>query len=185
MKNLYFLILIFPSLSYAVTASVGSHVPYFNQAQVSETGATQKVDINPYFGIGTQIWLFDSHYFLPEFAYSYYLDNPSGSSREIFFLHYDFGYTLNDFFLLRYGLTTHYYRIKGEGGNTKLKNGNSSQSFPNPDETITTHFTTLDLGAETFFRQRTRSVRFDLNLMNFKDFDHTSFNYILTVNFYL
>ena len=185
MKKLSLLFLVYSSSTWAYIASVGSHVPYFNQAQVNESGSTQKIDINPYFGIGTNYHIYERHYFLPEFAYSYYLDNPSGSSREVYFLHYDFGYAFSENTLLRYGLTTHYYRIKGQGGNTKLKNGNSSQSFPNPDKTVTTHFTTADLGAEQFFSQKTKSVRFDLNLMSFRDIDRTSFNYLLTVNFYL
>lgn len=185
MKTLVLFFLSLPSISFAVFASLGSHVPYFNQAQVNEFGSTQKVAINPYIGVGTELWIFESHFFLPEFAYSYYLDNPSGSSRDIFFLHYDFGYAYNDYLLLRYGLTTHYYRIKGQGGNTSLRNGNTTQSFPNPDRTVTTHYTTLDFGLETFFSDQTKSVRFDLNLMNFRNLQNTSFNYLLTVNFRL
>lgn len=185
MKMLSLLIFLFSSKLFALSGSIGSHVPFFNQAQVNESGSTQKVDINPYFGVGTNFHIFNRHYFLPEFGYSYYLDNPSGSKREVLFLHYNIGFALRETTLLRYGLTTHYYRIKGEGGNTKLKNGESTQSFPNPNKTVTTHFTTMDFGVEQFFSQKKRSVRFDLNLMNFKNIDRRSFNYLLTVNFHL
>lgn len=185
MKKYYLFLFLFSKTVFALSGSIGTHVPYFNQAQVNESGSTQKIDINPYFGIGTSFHIWGRHFFLPELAYSYYLDNPAGSSREVYFLHYDFGFALRETTLLRYGLTTHYYRIKGRGGNTKLNNGNSTQSFPNPNKTVTTHFTTLDLGVEQFFLQKTKSVRFDLNFMSFRDFDHTSLNYLLTVNFYL
>lgn len=186
MKWLIAFIFLYSSSSFAISASVGTHVPYFNQAQVNVSGSTQKLAINPYFGIGTNYQIYGRHYFLPELAYSYYLDNPSGSRREVYFLHFNFGYVFQENTMLRYGLTTNYYRIIGKGGNTELRNGtDSSQSFPNPNKTVTTHFTTLNLGAEQFFSFKSRSVRFDLNLLSFKNIEHTSCNYLLTMNFYL
>ena len=184
-KYLLILLVLKTTYTFALSASVGSHVPYFNQAQTSESGDTQKIDINPYFGLAGQFHFFGRHYLLPEFGYSYYLDNPTGSKRDVFFLHYNLGYVLRDTTLLRYGLTTHYYRVQGEGGRTTLRNGDDSQSFPNPNKTVTTHFTTLDLGVEQFFDHKQKSIRFDLNMMNFRDFDNLSLNYLLTANFYL
>lgn len=185
MKLAYiFLLLLFSSNLLAYSISTGTHVPYFQSAQISNSGAKQTFDINPYIGIGTNIPMSASQYFLPEFGYSYYLDNPAGSRREVLFLHYNFGYVLSNVFLLRYGLTTHYYRIIGKGGTTTLANGNSTKAFVNPNRTSTTVFTTLNLGGDYFFDSKQKSIRFDLNMMSFRDFRNRMYNYLLTLNFY-
>ena len=74
--------------------------------------------------------------------------------------------------------------IIGKGGNTTLNNGTGTRSFPNPDKTVTSYFTTLNFGTEYFFRQRAYGLRFDLNMMSFKDTDNKALNYLLTVNIY-
>lgn len=183
-KITLFIVLSFSWNIHAYMVSTGTHVPYFQSAQTSNAGARQNFDINPYVGLGTNFQMSPAQYFLPEFGYSYYLDNPSGSRREVLFLHYNFGYVLNDSFLMRYGLTTHYYRIIGKGGTTTLANGNSDKAFLNPNETRTSVYTTLNLGGDFFFNSKRKSLRFDLNMMGFREFDERLYNYLLTINFY-
>jgi len=186
-KKVFLIILsltIFIPQSWCYMVSTGTYVPYLNKAQVSTSGSTQKYDLNPYIGIGTNFPMTSSQYFLPEFAYSYFMDNASGSRREMVFLHYNFGYVLSPDALLRYGLSTHWYRIIGKGGTTTLDNGTGTTSFANPDKTVTTYFTTLNLGAEYFINSKQNSIRFDLNMMSFKDFDKRVYNYLLTYNFF-
>lgn len=176
---------IFIAKSSAYMVSTGTYVPYLNKAQVSNAGATQKYDLNPYVGIGTNFKMSGMQYFLPEFGYAYFMDNAAGSRREMIFLHYNFGYVLSSEFILRYGLSTHRYRIIGKGGTTTLDNGTSTSEFVNPSRTRESYFTTINLGGEYFFMQRSKGLRFDLNIMSFSEFENRVYNYLLSVNFYL
>ena len=164
--------------------SAGTYVPYFNQAQVNESGDTKKLELNPIFTVGTQIPMSGPHYFMPEFGYGLFFNTPDKTSKDIFYLGYNFTYVWRDYLLLRYGLANHWYRLKGQGGTKRLRNGGGSTNFPAPDKTVTTYYTTLNFGAETFIQGREKSIRFDLEIMSFRKFDNRAYNYLLTFNFY-
>lgn len=169
-------------LTYVLTS--GTYVPFFNQAQVSDSGETQKFDINPYFGAGLQFPLSGPHYFLPEFGFSYFLETAKNTKKDIIFLHYNFGFTINQSFLLRYGLTNNWYRLHGQGGSVSLGNGSDKIPFPSPDKTVTTYFTTLNFGGEYMLPSKQFSVRYDLNVMSFSEIENRGYNYLLTFNWY-
>jgi hypothetical protein len=178
------ILLLLPSLAKAMTTySVGTYVPYFNKAQTSVSGGTQKFDLNPYLGVGTQIHMAGPHYFMPEFGYAFYLNNAKKTKKDMIFLRYDFSYIYGSNFIFRYGLTNHWYRIGGSGGNVRLRNGSGYTDFKAPSKTQTSYFTTLDMGFEYFFK-KDLGLRFDLNMMSFQEMENSAFNYILTVNFY-
>lgn len=184
MKLLFILVFIFPFSAWAYFISAGTYVPYFNKVQVSNTGETQKFRINPYFGIGTQLLLSGPNFFTPEFGYTYFLENAKNTRRDQIYLHYNFSYTLNSNFVLRYGLTNNWYRLHGLGGSVTLDNGNSKTTFPSPDKTVVTYFSTLNVGGEFIFTNRQYSLRFDFQTMSFKKLENRSYNYLLTFNFY-
>lgn len=163
--------------------STGTYVPYFDKVQVSNSGATQKFDLNPYFAIGKQFNMSGPHYFMPELGYTYWLETAKKVKKNIIFLHYNFSYILSQRFIFRYGLTTHWYKIKGEGGTVSLRNGDGYTNFKAPDKEVTTYFTTLNLGSEFFFNKRL-ALRFDLNMMNVNELEQRAYNYLFTVNFY-
>lgn len=182
--SIFIFILNCPALA-SFMYSTGTHVPFFNKVQVNTKGETSKFDLNPYLGLGTQYHLSGAHYALPEFGYAYFLTTPSEYKKEIFFLHYNLGYVFNESLILRYGLTTHWYRIKGSGGSVNLRNGTGLTNFPSPDRTVTTYFTTLNFGAEYFFNSKANGFRFDFNTMAPKNFfNERIYNYILSFNFY-
>lgn len=160
----------------------GTYVPFFNKVQVSESGATQTFDFNPYLGIGKPIRYKGAHFFLPEFGYTFFTTTAKKTNKSIVFFKYNFGYFLKNF-VIRYGFTTHWYRLGGEGGTVTLNNGNSTTDFKAPSTTQTTYFTTLDLGTE-YFLSKSIGVRFDLNTMSFTNSDSMAFNYLLTFNYY-
>lgn len=162
----------------------GTFVPYFGKAQVSDSGATRFFDLNPYFFYGQQFHISGPHYFMPEIGLAFYTDNPEGSKRRTIFLHYDFSYVLAQSFILRYGISTYWDTISGEGGTVTLKNGENYQEFDAPSGTHTSYYSTLDIGGEYFVRQN-RSLRLDFNLMNARDWDNRAWNYLLTYNWYL
>ncbi|MFT6631093.1 MAG: hypothetical protein ACJAS4_001040 [Bacteriovoracaceae bacterium] len=184
-KFILIILVLLPSLAQGYVISAGTYVPYFNQAQVSDSGETQKFEINPYFGAGTQYALSGPHYFLPEIGFSYFLQNSKNTKKDVIFLHYNFGYTLNSQFIIRYGLTNHWYRLHGQGGSVSLSNGNGKTTFPSPDKTVVTYFTTLNIGGEYMFPSRQFSARYDFNIMSFQELDNRAYNYILTFNWYL
>ena len=165
--------------------SSGTYVPYFNKAQTTTSGSTQFFDLNPYIGAGAQILLSGPHYFSPEAGYVYYKENAKNTRTELINLQYNFSYVLSSRFLFRYGLSNNWLRIIGKGGNVSLKNGNTTTSFKSPDKTVTSYFTTLNLGTEYMFSTRKYSLRFDLNMMSFAKFEKRAYNYLLTFNFYL
>ena len=185
-KTLYLLVflLIFVSEASAnLMYSAGTYVPYFNKVQTSNTGATKKFELTPYFGLGWQFHIAGPQYFTPELGYAHWLDNAKKTKKSMVFLHYNFSYVLSPSFLWRYGLTTHWYRIGGDGGTVTLRNGNGYTDFHAPSKTVTSYFTTFNLGAE-FFMDREKSLRFDLHMMNANEFENKAYNYLLTINFY-
>jgi hypothetical protein len=163
--------------------STGTYVPYFDKVQVSNSGATQKFDLNPYLAIGKQFNMSGPHYFMPELGYTYWLETAKKVKKSMIFLHYNFSYILSQRFIFRYGLTTHWYKIKGEGGTVSLRNGDGYTNFKAPDKEVTTYFTTLNLGSEFFFNKGL-ALRFDLNMMNVNELEQRAYNYLFTVNFY-
>lgn len=163
--------------------STGTYVPYFNKMQVSNSGATQKFTLNPYLSVGKQFQISGPHYFMPELGYSYWIETAKKTKKSMIFLQYNFSYILSGNFIFRYGLSTHWYKIKGGGGTVSLRNGDGYSKFRSPSTEVTTYFTTLNLGSEYFFK-KTLSLRFDLNLMSVNEFENQASNYLLTVNFY-
>jgi hypothetical protein len=185
MKIIIFLTLILNiKLCFAYSISAGTYVPYFNKVQTNTKGDTKKFELNPYFSVAAQLQMSPSQYFVPELGYTYFLESSKNVTRDIIFLHYSFAYVLNNSLLLRYGLTTHWYRIMGKGGSQTLSNGSSKTKFPLPNKTVITYFSTIDLGSELFFNGKKNALRFDLNIMSISEMENTSYNYILTYNWY-
>lgn len=184
MKKIILFLILFSINVHAITYSVGTHVPFFNQVQTSTSGGSQVFAINPYLGIGTQFHLAGGNYFMPELGYSYYTDTGSNYNRDTIFLHYNFAYVITNKFIARYGITSHTYRLTGGGGSQTLSNGNGSTRFPSPNKTVSSSFTTLNAGMEYFLSSKNYSIRFDFNIMNSNDLDNRAYNYLLTVNIY-
>jgi len=178
-----FLFLSTNNLHATMMYSGGTYVPFFNKAQINNSGDSQKFDLTPYAGIGKQFHLAGPQYFMPELGLAYWLENAKKTQKSMVFLHYNFSYVLSPLLIWRYGLSTHWYRIKGEGGTVSLRNGNGTSTFNAPSKTVTSYFTTFNLGAE-FFLSRERSIRFDLQMMNVNKFEDKAYNYLLTLNLY-
>lgn len=182
---LKYFILFFITISSAhsnVNYNFGTFVPYFNKMQVSDSGAFQTFDFNPYIGIGTNLRIKGNNFFLPEAGYTFFTTTAKKTNKSIFFLKYNFGYYLKKF-NLRYGFTTHWYRIGGDGGTVTLNNGSGQSDFKAPSTTKTTYFTTVDLGIE-YFLGKSFGARFDLNTMGINNSDKMAFNYLLSINYY-
>jgi hypothetical protein len=171
------------NLNASILYSGGTYVSYFNEVQTNTSGGTRSFAITPYLGIGSPLPLTSEIFFIPELGYVYYTDSATDLKKETVMLHYNFTYAFTDQFHLRYGLTTNWYKLKGEGGKQRLKNGNGYSDFDSPDSTVTTYFTTFDIGLELFFQQG-NSFRFDFQIMNAKEFEERQYNYLLTFNFY-
>ena len=169
---------------FAAFFSTGTFVPYFNKEQVSENGSKKVFQLNPYFGYGTNIHLSGKTYFLPEIAYSYLTNSEDSVRQEIVFLNYHFSYYNSPNIILKYGLSTYWWRIAGQGGTKRLRNGDGYTNFRLPDETRTSYITSLMGGFESFFKQD-QSFRFDLYIMDSINSDSRSYHYFLGVNFYL
>ncbi|MDP7320894.1 MAG: hypothetical protein QF441_09815 [Bacteriovoracaceae bacterium] len=188
MKLLFILSLICfaltPPRALAYYWSFGTYVPYFNQAQTSPGGATKKFEINPTFGVGTQLQMVSRHYFSPEFGFTYFLDNAKNTKRDMIHLNYNFSYIMGNNFTLRYGLSNHWYRLHGLGGSVYLDNGNGTTKFPSPDKTKVSYFSTLNLGTEYLFPSKKYSVRFDLQILSFQRLENKAYNYLLSFNYY-
>ncbi len=182
---LIFLLYFFtPLSSKAYSLHTGTYVPYFNKVQTNTSGDTQKFDLNPYFGLGTQLSLSGPHYFMPEAGFTYFTDTAKNTKKDIIHLNYNFLYVLTPTFALRYGLSNNWYRLHGQGGSAKLKNGTGSTKFPSPDETVVSYYTTLNTGFEYIFTNKKYGIRFDFQTMSFQEMDNRAHNYLLTFNFF-
>lgn len=181
---IFILVFMINSNAYSYMIGAGTFVPFFNQAQTNTTGSTQKFELNPYFSFGEQFHLSGPQYFTPEIGYSFFLNNAKNTSVSVIFLHYNLSYVLTPSLTLRYGITNNWYRLSGKGGNVNLRNGTGSTSFPSPNKTVTTYFTTLNIGSEYFFNSKRNGIRFDLNMMSFNKLENRAYNYLLTFNFY-
>ncbi|MDA8793523.1 hypothetical protein N9N67_09760 [Bacteriovoracaceae bacterium] len=160
----------------------GTFVQYFNEVQISASGGKKTFTLTPYFGIGGNLQFMGGHEFNPEFGFVRYTDTLKGVEKTQLFLHYNFSYQFNQIIKARYGLTTHWYQLKGTGGKQKLNNGAGSTEFDLPDSTVTSYFTTLNLGLEGKVNQ-TYSIRFDYQMMEFRSSENMSANYLLTLNY--
>jgi hypothetical protein len=168
----------------AYTLHTGTYVPYFNKVQTNNSGDTKKFELNPYIGIGDQLKLSGPHFFMPELGYTYFTETAKNTEKDIIHLNYNFLYILTKSFALRYGLSNNWYRLKGQGGSVRLSNGTGSTNFPSPDKTVTTYYTTLNIGGEYIFGNRKFGLRFDYQTMSFQELENRAFNYLLTINFY-
>lgn len=183
MKLLIYISLLCP-FTYASFVSVGTFVSYFNKEQVSESGDTKFFQLNPYIGYGTNINLSGPTYFLPEIAYSYLSNSKDGIRQEVIALNYHFSHYNSPSFILKYGLTTYWWRIVGQGGTKRLRNGDGYTNFKLPNETRTSYLTSLFVGFESFYQQD-QSFRFDLNIMDSINSESRAYNYTIGINFYL
>jgi hypothetical protein len=184
MKLLIFFSLFNINIVFAKYVSVGTFVHYFQKEQVSKTGSNKFFELNPYVGIGTNIHLIQKHFFVPELAYSYILSSEEDIKEDIIFLNYHFARPITQNFLLRYGLSTYWWRITGSGGRKRLRNGGGYTNFKLPNKTVTSYVTSLMLGAENFINSN-RSIRFDINMMDSINDESKNFNYLLTINLFL
>lgn len=119
--------------------------------------------------------------FVPEIGYARYFQNAKKINKDILFFKYQFAHALSSVFFLRYGLSTHWLRISGDGGYVSLRNGSGYTNFKAPSKTRTSYFSTLDLGIEGMIK-KDLSLRFDLNFMSIADTDNWATNYLLTLN---
>lgn len=120
------------SSPYSYSISAGTFVANVNKAQVSDSGAAKTFELTPYVGAAKPIGISGAHFFIPEFALAYYLDTARNIKKRIFFLKYNFGYFLNSQFLLRYGISTYWQTVEGEGSSLTLRNGSGYSEFPSP-----------------------------------------------------
>lgn len=175
---------LFLNICYGKYVSLGTFVPYFNKEQVNNEGDKKIFELNPYIGIGNNFPLVANHFFVPELAYTYMMSSEDDVREEIIFLNYHFARPITTNFILRYGLTTHWWRIVGKGGRMRLRNGNGYTKFKLPNKTQTSYITSLMLGFENFIDNE-KSFRFDLNLMDSINSESRTYNYLLTVNLFI
>lgn len=168
----------------AIMYSTGTFVPYYSTAQVDSAGSQRSFEINPYIGVGKPFLISGAHYFLPEVGYGHYLETPAKTNRSSIILNYSMGLVVNDAFIFRYGLSTHWLLLSGPGGSDRLNNGSSTTTFPAPGELKTSYTTSVHGGGEFFVSPRTISIRFDFQMMSPLETKYTHYNYLLTLNFY-
>ncbi len=184
MKFFLFFLLFLSQTSYAYFFTTGTYVPFFNRAQTSNQGARQTFDYNPYFSGGVHIPLTQLNYFSPELGYSFYLENAKNTKVDVIFLHYSFSYFISSHIVFRYGFTNNWYRLVGKGGTVSLSNGTGTTTFPSPSKTVISYFSTLDFGLEYIYTNKRYSTRLDFQSMGPSNLSESSFNYLLTFNWY-
>lgn len=184
MKQFIIISLFFISNSYAKYIAFGTFVPYFQKEQVNKSGDTKFFELNPYVGIGNNLSLAGNTYFVPEIGYTYMMSSEEDIREEIINLNYHFANPLSSHFILRYGLTTYWWRITGKGGRKRLRNGGGYTNFRLPNKTQTSYITSLMIGFESFIDNE-KSIRFDFNTMDSISSETRTYNYLLTVNLYL
>lgn len=162
--------------------STGTFVPFVGKAQISNSGGSEKFAYNPYLSIGTPIQMSGRHFFVPEIGFNFFLENAKRTTRSNIFLKYDFASKISPNLALRYGITNNWYRLSGQGGSNTLRNGNGYTDFPAPNKTVTSYYTTIDLGIDYRFKSA-MSARFDINIMSINRFENKAYNYLFTINF--
>ena len=162
--------------------STGTYVPFFNQVQVSPSGSLRTFEINPYVGYSYELQLGGSHLFTPEVGYVLFNDFGDDTTKDLLLLNYDFGYRISSEFVLRYGLTTHWYRVAGKGGTKSLSNGSSTTEFIVPSGSALAIYTTWDIGVEFLTNGQVSSWRFDLKTTDLFS-DERIYNYLITASF--
>jgi hypothetical protein len=175
------LLLSFPCWSLS-SLNFGTYVPYFNKAQVSDSGASKKFELNPFVSYSSTIPL-GTFSFIPEFGLSMDMNESPGYQKDYIFIRYMFGHSISPIMQLRYGLSTTWIKMTSEGGSTSLNNGGSTSTYYYPGGSKQSYITTLDGGLEWNFKQ-IYTLRFDLQIMSFTNFDKWNYNYILGISRY-
>jgi len=180
--------LIFAGPSYsAITdglgVGVGIYVPYAFKAQDDKDASTETFAFNPYISIHYEHPIWWGQFFKPELGFVFHSGNEDNTSKTTVFLRYNFAHKFNQDISLRYGLSTFMTKIGGDGGTVTLNNGTSTADFYAPSQTVTTYFSTLDLGAE-YIATSNFGIRFGTQLMGVTSSEKRKLSYMLSSNLY-
>jgi hypothetical protein len=129
--------------------NVGIHTEFYKNIQIDTSGGTNTIDFNPTLGMGLKAPLKNNFNFMPEF--NWVLPRKSGASaiiKNLFMLRADLAHDTFDWLRLRVGTSVMWLNQHGQGGSTKVNNGDGTSTFYYPDENRSSLNNTLDLGAE-------------------------------------
>lgn len=132
--------------------NAGAHTEFFNNIQSDSSGGVRKFDFAPTLGVGLFIPMDDGFNFLPEFNWVLpQMDEDSKIMKNILMFRADWGYNPIDWFRVRVGTSIIWLNQHGDGGSTKVNNGNTTSTFYYPDENRSSFNNTLDVGTEFIF----------------------------------
>jgi hypothetical protein len=184
MKRIFMLFLFF-SLNSHAHFGVGAMVNHFNKVQTKLNGTRNKTDFTPYFHLSYPLPFFvDSLFFIPEAGYLSPKKGENDYKKYQSYILANFGYALNDNHIIKAGVGIFYTKLKGEGGTVVLNNGSSTSVFYKPHGSSKSKNLSLNLGYEFFFQTNT-SLRTDAFVLGFASSKKRSFNYALSIDFYL
>ena len=163
---------------------IGGMVTHAGKVQTSLEGKRNTTDFTPYFHVSYPLPVLSNIYFIPEIGYLAPKKGQNDYKKYQYYILGNFGYTLGDKQVLKGGVGVFYTELKGEGGEVVLNNGSSTQTFYKPHGSSKSKNLSLNLGYEFFFQENT-SLRADTFILGFASSKKRSFNYALSVDFYL
>ena len=168
----------------AVTFNFGSHTEFFNDVQDDTKGGMRKFEWGPTIGIGASLPLIQSLRFLPEVNWVLPKDNGEEWKiiQNIFMFRADLGYDPLEWLRLRLGTSLMVLNQHGQGGTTKMDNGNDQSNFYYPEENRSSINNTFDLGIEAMYEEY--SVRLQTYTYSLLEKESRQVSYTLFLTYY-
>ncbi len=160
--KILFIIFILVSTSYIYAAGFGLGLGGYaldTGTQKDAQGGSNATTIHP--GINGKL-IFNisgSNSFNPEFGYVFHretADTYGTQSKKTIYILWDLSYAITKKLILQYGIGTFMTKISGDGGTVSVRNGESGTATAyKPEESVTSYNSTLNLGVEYFFFDKT------------------------------
>ncbi len=161
----------------------GAHVPFGLSTQKDKEGGTSALNFQPSIFASGFFPAPMGHLFMPELGYIYYTGLKNDYSKSTLYLLIDVGYKLNANFLLRYGFGIFGTTISADGQALTLANGNSTSTFYQPSESMTSYNVTWNLGIESAINSNW-SLRFETFIYEIMSSVKRDISYTFNITYY-
>ena len=161
----------------SINLQVGNWMENYGQVRASSNDSTNGFEFIPYIAAGLDIEFNSTYSFHPETGWVFQRTVDS-ISKNIFFFRADVSYLAVDYLKLKLGSSFVITSISGEGGEDKLNNGDSTETYYIPEERSNALNQTLDLGIEIF--DEVHGARFNTMIYAWNEDEERMYTYTLS-----
>jgi hypothetical protein len=132
-----------------LTLTGGNWFENFRQVQTNSSGSNQGFEVAPFFSAGIDYFFHEKWNLIPEVGWVVQREaQDSRISKNLFFIRADAAYYLQENLRLRLGTSLMILNISGNGGEQRLDNADTTETYFIPSERRTALNQTIDIGLE-------------------------------------